>query len=623
MNPQADTQDAALIRREAKIEIYRRRFPKYFTEQCQIRPREGPVIHPALKSTQALVDQVMDAQLREVGWIRIAEYKSRQHGGSTHGVARGCHRAYLNENVRVLIIAQDDSTTANLFDMAQLMYESMDADIRPVRRYQTKQEIVLENPDPKTRPEYPGLRSSIRIQSQKNVHAGVGTTPTWLHLSEAARYSRMQDFKGSIIPAIHLVPGSAIVWESAPFGYGEGRDEFRNICDAARSGKSPYKFVGVYWWMDTHCAVPLRPGEKIKRTTEEKRLEKLVQRVAKKELGIDVELSDEQIKFRRIKTEELGNGDAMVGEQLFSQQFPPDYDSGWVSMDLRVFDSYKLEDVCRETVMPPRWFYEIEIGGQQQLYRTPDNSGSLWVWEEPIPGEQYDIGIDSATGSGGDYSVAQVIKRRTKEQVAEYKRWIEPLDYARVMYRLGQWYNWGQLGCEIEGIGYAVNEQIGQLGYPSVYQWRERSHMGGVKLTSQTGWKTQQNTKPLLVAVTQDYLQHDRLVIRSVRLRDEMRRYIKMYTDGGAVTYGAGEGNDDCIMSYMITLLIGRDEEMLALPPNLGNSGPPSRQQQQAEIDRFMREGQPAINDRASMDTNAGTRTDPWEMLKKAVRGGQ
>lgn len=615
--------DPAIIRREAKIELYRRDFPRFFYEQCQIRPAEGPVVHAELKRTQKLVDHAIEQQLKERGYVRICEYKARQHGGSTHGVGRGAHRAFLNENTRILVVAQDDSTAANLFDMAQLMYESMDEDIRPVRRYLNKSEIVLENPDVKTRPDFPGLRSSLRIRSQRNIHAGVGTTPNWLHLSEVARYSRMNEFKGSILPAIHMVPGTGILYESAPFGYGEGRDEFRAMCDSARSGKSDFAFVGIYWWMDPQCTLRLLKGQNIKRNREERALMTEVSKVARKELGItNFELSDEQLNYRRARIETFGNGDPLIGEQLFMQQYPHNYDSGWVTMDLRVFNGLLLEETCRETVKPPLAYYEIDWNSMQIL-KTPDNSGPLWVWENPIPGEQYDLGADGATGTGGDYSAIQVIKRRTKEQVAEYKRWVEPLDFSRVIRALGQWYNWAHVACELEGIGYAINEDLGRDGYPNIYQWRERNHMGGVRLTNLTGWKTQINTKPLLVATIQDYLAHKRLIIRSIRLRDEMRRFIKMYTDSGNVTYGAAEGNDDCIMSFMIGLQAAKDEEALDMPAELGGIVEPTNsKEREAVLKRYMETGQPAVNDLAVLPDSFGSsrRNDPWQALARAVR---
>lgn len=608
-----------LLRRSAKIEAIRRDFPGCFENQFQIRPPVGPIVHAPLKFTQKLVDDVIQRQLKEHGWIRVCEFKARQHGGSTHGVGRAAHGAFFNENVKALIIAQDDATTANLFNMATLMYESVDADIRPIRRYLNKQAIVLENPDDKTRPQFPGLRSSIIIQSAKNVHAGVGTTPNWLHLSEYCRFGRVQELKTSLIPAIHLVPGTAVIAESAPFGYGEGRDEFRLWCDAARSGKSPYKFIGIYWWMDTQCQLPLMKGQTIKRTMEEKRLVSHVKRISAQELGREFILTDEQLNYRRVRIQELGNGDDTVGEQLYQGQYPTDYESGWFTLSLSVFDNYKVEKAAQSgMIRNPVWVGDVI---QDRIVQT--SSGPLWIWEEPVPGEIYDMGVDTASGiKGGDFSAFQIIKRRNKEQVAEYRATINPLDYAKVVYRVAMYYNTAQVGVEVEGIGYAVNESLLQMGYAYLYQWRQRQHMFP-KLSSFSGWKTQQDTKKLLVAIGQDIVNsfgsdHDTFTIHSTRLLSEMRRFIRDFTDGGNEVYFASEGNDDCLMAWLITQVISRDEDALGRPPEIGDHGqePKSFEERAALFAKHVAESGLAFQDTPAQSNS----NDPFAMLAAAMR---
>lgn len=625
----SNSQNVTLWRRATKIEELRRDFPLFFEQQLAIRPPVGPVIHAPLKYTQKLVDDVIEAQMKEKGWVRVVEFKSRQHGGSTHGVGRGCHRAFLNENVSALIVAQDDSTTANLFNMAQLFYESMDEDIRPVRRYLNKQAIVLENPDDKSRPKYPGLRSRLEIQSAKNVHAAVGTTRNWLHLSELARFGRIHDLKGSIIPAIHLVPGTAIIVESAPFGYGEGRDEFRAMCDAARSGKSPYHFVGVYWWMDTQCYLPLTKGQKLKRTTEEKRLVDYIAKIAKKELGREFHLTDEQLNYRRVRIQELGNGDDVIGEQLFQQQYAHDYESGWVSVELGVWPSYKLEKMSQSGMIRNPPLMGDVLNGEFVLMRG-NQQGPVWIWELPQPGEIYDIGVDVASGGrGGDYSAFHIIKRSNKEQVAEYQEWISPIDYAKFLNVVGHYYNTAQIGVEMEGIGFATNEALIQLGYPYLYQWRQRQQMF-VKLSNYSGWKTQQDTKKLLITTGDDLIinawqfDHQEFAgyagIHSTRLLTEMRKFIRDFTDMGHEVYYASEGNDDLQMAWLIGQQISRDEDQLSLPPDVGtrSADPRTLDERNERFQEALKRSQLGIND---TPIHHESDDDPWSRLAKSMKG--
>src|SRR6185312_13582031 len=127
--------------------------------------------------------------------------------------------------------------------------------------------------------------------------------------SEMCRFgSGVKDLMGSLIPAIPLQPGTGIINESAPFGYGEGRDAFRQWCEQARSGKDQYQFIGIYWWMQPEYRVKLDAGDtlhgRFRLSLDERRLVTRVKAVSLKELGYEVELSPEQIKYRRLRIEE-------------------------------------------------------------------------------------------------------------------------------------------------------------------------------------------------------------------------------------------------------------------------------------------------------------------------------
>lgn len=566
-----NNQTIALIRRAGKVEHYKRDFLAFCREQLLIRPKIGPITHLELWPHQKLIEQVVEKQYKERGWIRLVEFKCRQEGGSTHSVARVVHKTFLNENISSLIIAHDDAATENLFNMAQLYYDGLDADIRPVRRYLTKQEIVLENPDVKTRSDFPGLRSRINIQSAKNIHSGVGTTRNVVALSEFCRFGQVRDLMGSLLPAVPLQPGTAIINESAPFGYGEGRDHFRAWCDKARSGKDQYVYVAVYWWMCPGYDVPLDKSDtlngRFRVSPEERRIIRRVQEVSKKELGTEITLTNEQIKFRRMRIEELGRGDALTGEQIFKQQYASDYESAWETYDAQVFDQWKMAEMRKRYERGP--LRRCDVLGDE-VFDVPGGNAPLWIWEEPQPGELYDIGVDTAAGVGGNASALEVFKRSNNEQVAEYiNDKIGPLDYAKIVYSIGLWYNGAHVGAEVEGIGFAVDEALKQLGYPNIYQWRLRNHVVP-KLSSFSGWKTQFDTKRLMVAVANDLIAHDNLIIHSSRLFAEMGRFIQLFTDSGNEQYVAQEGNDDAIMAAMITWVIARDERAIEMPMEKG-----------------------------------------------------
>src|SRR5262249_52669136 len=151
--------------------------------------------------------------------VRLVLLKGRQLGGSTYWQARMFHRASLFPNFNALLVACDPESTAKIFDMSRTMYDELTPWCKPMRRYDTKREIVFENPDSKTRGINPGLRSRIDFQSATKELAGTGTTRQGLHLSESAKYhpDAVKLLKSSLMPAIHRVPGTFLVEESTAY----------------------------------------------------------------------------------------------------------------------------------------------------------------------------------------------------------------------------------------------------------------------------------------------------------------------------------------------------------------------------------------------------------------------
>ena len=362
-----------------------------------------------------------------------------------------------------------------------------------------------------------------------------------------------------------------------------------------------------------------KADQPFKLTMEERRLINRVKQVSKTELGKEHMLSNEQLKYRRIRVQELGQGDDTIGEQLFLQQFPHDYDSGWVTFVNLVFEPYKMETMRKRWEEGPHRRCDI-INDEVIDLQT---NAPLWIWADPEPGEMYDMGVDTGQGTGGNASAFQVFKRSTNEQVAEYQNnKIQPLDYAKVCYSVGLYYNGAHLGVEVEGIGYAVNEALNQMGYPNIYRWRKRDHAGGGILSPLTGWKTQYDTKRLLVAVAQDRVAHDAVVIRSARLYNELRYFCQDFSDAGNEVFYASEGDDDLSMSFLITQTIMRDEKFIELPMERGMQldRAPTLAERNAIMAKALENHRGSV-DNPEIELRDRTVSDPWERLEAAMKG--
>jgi hypothetical protein len=90
--------------------------------------------------------------------------------------------------------------------------------------------------------------------------------------------------------------------------------------------------------------------------------------------------------------------------------------------------------------------------------------GLLQIWEEPVHGQMYMLGIDSAKGTNNDYSVIQVLKiidEHRIEQVAMYRcNSISTYDFAQVCIEISNHYNECYMMVENNDVGEAVANTI-------------------------------------------------------------------------------------------------------------------------------------------------------------------
>lgn len=114
--------------------------------------------------------------------------------------------------------------------------------------------------------------------------------------------------------------------------------------------------------------------------------------------------------------------------------------------------------------------------------RQEDNY-HLNIFEDPIPGALYVMGVDSSTGVGNDFCVIQVLKINSKdsyEQVAVYQNnKIKPYEFANVIAILSSRYNEAQMVLENNDCGRQVAEELWyNIGCGNVLRTDRRGDIG-------------------------------------------------------------------------------------------------------------------------------------------------
>jgi hypothetical protein len=160
-------------------------------------------------------------------------------------------------------------------------------------------------------------------------------------------------------------------------------------------------------------------------------------------------------------------------------------------------------------------------------------TGVFSIYEQPIRGKQYILGVDSAKGTGKDYSVIQVLKINNShnlEQVAVYRNnLISPHDFAQVVISISQYYFDSYMMVENNEVGEAVcntiwyeyeNENL--LSCDSKLEIIDGKHK---KIYNGLGIRSTRKTKLEANLLLKDYAEKGWLKICDSRTLYELARY--------------------------------------------------------------------------------------------------
>ena len=202
---------------------------------------------------------------------------------------------------------------------------------------------------------------------------------------------------------------------------------------------------------------------------------------------------------------------------------------------------------------------------QENLIQDPiDRVGldkALWIWKWPDPMKYYMVVADVARGDGLDYSSYHIIDVDTLEQVAEYKAQCDTRFFANELISIATKYNRAMLVIENANIGWDVIQSVLESGYSNMhYSHRADSsadfqnylsvHNGNNTLVP--GFTMSLKVRPSVVEKMRDFVENKLVIIRSIRLLDELRVFIWKNSKAQAM----GGYNDDLVMAFGIAMYL-------------------------------------------------------------------
>jgi hypothetical protein len=202
------------------------------------------------------------------------------------------------------------------------------------------------------------------------------------------------------------------------------------------------------------------------------------------------------------KKQELKN----LGRQKFKQEYAVEF----LGSTNTVIDSDILEQI---------------IG----LWKEPihyDLNNKFSIYEKPVDGAIYVLGVDTAKGTGEHYSAIQVIKLLNMkpvkmEQVASYvHNLIDVYTFADLVDRISRYYNHAYIMCENNSEGAAVVNKL----------WWDLENEGLVNTGSKTidlGVRAKRNTKPTAVLLMKKLIEDGALKLIDKETLDQLTTFIE------------------------------------------------------------------------------------------------
>lgn len=241
-----------------------------------------------------------------------------------------------------------------------------------------------------------------------------------------------------------------------------------------------------------------------------------------------------------------------------AEQYPLDPEDAFINTGQCWFDLPTLAWYAKHAKAEVLYRFDFEptaSGAQaRKLHRA---RGAIRVYQDPIPGHEYALTADVATGRGQDYSAAWVIDLTNQTLAAEFHDKIDSDEYATQIHFLGQMYGTARLAVEMGGgYGEAViiplrDGRAGRPPYKRLYRHTIEDRPDRLQQKS-WGFPINQRTRPLIINQLEAAIREKTLPFMSTELIQECRTFCKQKTNPSP---RAQEGcNDDRVMAAAIAL---------------------------------------------------------------------
>lgn len=419
--------------------------------------------------------------------MKFLVLKGRQQGFTSVITAYQLACTLIKQNFTGFTLADTSDNVRAIFqDKAKYIYNNLPEILKPTEKYNSKTEMFFEK-----------INSSWRINVATS-QVGRSRTINFFHGSEVAFWTCLiSDIQSSLGEA--LTKDSIQILESTANGF----NEFKDLWDSGEWINCFYE-----WWKT----------KEYKNNFESKEIEKeFLGNVDGKEgwiwqrlkwLKNTIKLEKEQLYWYYNKYNSYLNKD------LIKQEYPCTDEEAFLNSGNCVFDSELLTqrkaELEQEYKQNPykQGFFEFKWNNEEtkdfiinhSIKFVESKTGMIKIYENPKQNGYYVLGGDTA-GDGSDYNTGTCINNTTGKRVATVRTQANSDIYTYQMYCLGMYYNQALMSIEINFNTFPVIE-LKRLKYPHQYI-REEYDSISKKMQQKFGWKTDRNTRPLIISEEQ------------------------------------------------------------------------------------------------------------------------
>ena len=467
--------------------------------------------------------------------LRFLVLKGRQQGFTSVITAYQLANTLIKKNFTGFTLADTaDNVRAIFQDKAKYVYNQLPDILKPTEKYNSKTEMFFEN-----------LNSSWRI-NVATAQVGRSRTINFFHGSEAAFWTCLiSDTQSSLGEA--LTKDSIQILESTANGF----NEFKDLWDNGEWINCFYEWWRTKEYQDSFESQDIK-NKFLYNIDHKQEQEWIWERL--NWLKYKTKLKDEQLYWYYNKYKNYLNKD------LIKQEYPCTPEEAFLNSGNCVFNiellmqrKVELQQLYKEKPYK-RGFFKFKWNDAEAkdyilnstIEFVESHMGMIKIYEDPKAHGFYVLGGDTA-GDGSDFFAGTMIDNTTGKRVATLHAKVDADIYTWQMYCLGMYYNQALASIEINFNTFPVIE-LKRLKYPHQYI-REEYDSISKKMQEKFGWKTDRNTRPLIISEEQSIVKDHIELFTDIETIEEMLTFI--YDED--LRPDATEGkHDDLLFSDMI-----------------------------------------------------------------------